>query len=293
MPRASRLFALLVAVCAAAGLGASVGAHPAAAASSQAVVIVDTGSATYARVITFSGTISGFEALVLAGADPVTYGYAGQGAAICRLFGAGNDPGGNSCLGTPDDPKYWAYHRVPAGAEGWQYSRAGAGATRVGDGDVEGWRFGIGVAPGFRSFCSVAACAAPAPDPAPGPGPAGGGPAVPTDAGGSGAASASGAASGPGSEGATSGGTTSGAATSGDAGPTGVTPPGGPGSAPGAPGADRTAARRGVATGFAAPPGAVDPSRRADPGSPVGVVVAGLLTLAIAGLAWAWRRRAT
>lgn len=289
MPRARRLAALLVAVCAAAGLGASVGAHPAAAASSQAVVIVDTGSATYTRVITFSGTISGYEALVLAGADPVTYGYAGQGAAICRLFGVGNDPGGNSCLGTPDDPKYWAYHRVPAGAEGWQYSRAGAGATRVGDGDVEGWRFGIGVAPGFRSFCSVAGCAAPAPDPAPGPGPAGG------DAGGSGAASASGAASGsgPGSEGATSGGTTSGAATSGDAGPTGVAPPGGPGSAPGAPGADRTAARRGVATGVAAPPGAVDPSRRADPGSPVGVVVAGLLTLAIAGLAWAWRRRAT
>ena len=127
--RLRRIVAPLTVAVAAAGVGAAVGAAPAVAASSQAVVIVDTGDATITRVITFSGTISGYEALVLAGADPVTYGYAGQGAAICRLFGVGNDPGGNSCLGTPDDTRYWAYHRTPAGSEGWQYSRAGAGAT--------------------------------------------------------------------------------------------------------------------------------------------------------------------
>jgi hypothetical protein len=47
--------------------------------------------------------------------------------------------------------------------------------------------------------------------------------------------------------------------------------------------------------GVAAPPGAVGGSGgpgTADPGSPVGVIVAAVLTLAIAGLAWVWRRRA-
>jgi hypothetical protein len=309
--RGHRIAALLVVACAAVGVGTSVDARPAVAASSQAVVIVDTGSVTYTRVISFSGTVSGYEALVLAGADPVTYGYAGQGAAICRLFGVGNDPGGNSCLGTPDDPKYWAYHRVPAGAEGWLYSRAGAGATRVGDGDVEGWRFGIGVAPGFRSFCSVATCEpppAPAPAPAPDGGPVaetgGSGPgagAAPGSGGPGGAAGAAGAAAG-GSSGAAAGGSSGGAT---GVATTGAVPSdGGIGSGPAPSGAGRTAVRGDRSddsdrsddrAGVAAPPGAVGGSGgpgTADPGSPVGVIVAAVLTLAIAGLAWVWRRRA-
>lgn len=176
MTRPLRSAALaVVAALALAGLTGT----PARAGTGQAVVIVDTGSGTYTRVISFDGTISGYEALVLAGADPTTYGFAGQGVAICRLFGVGNQAD-DSCLGTGDDPRYWAYYRAPAGSGGWQYARGGAGATTVSDGDVEGWRFGTGGAPGYRAFCDVVGCApapapAPAPDPAAAPGPTEGG----------------------------------------------------------------------------------------------------------------------
>ncbi|MBM3660865.1 MAG: hypothetical protein FJW95_15385, partial [Actinobacteria bacterium] len=157
----------VVAALALAGLTAA----PARAGGSRAVVIVDTGSGTYTRVISFDGTISGYDALVLAGAAPATYGFAGQGVAVCQLFGVGN-PADGSCLGTASDPSYWAYYRSPAGNGGWQYSRGGAGATRVSDGDVEGWRFGAGGAPGYQAFCAVAGCAPPpAPEPTPTPNP--------------------------------------------------------------------------------------------------------------------------
>ena len=42
-------------------------------------------------MISFSGTITGIQALQLAGANPVTYGYGGQGAAVCALDGVGHD----------------------------------------------------------------------------------------------------------------------------------------------------------------------------------------------------------
>jgi hypothetical protein len=79
---------------------------------------------------------------------------------------------------------------------------------------------------------------------------------------------------------------------------------GGIGSGPAPSGAGRTAVRGDRSddsdrsddrAGVAAPPGAVGGSGgpgTADPGSPVGVIVAAVLTLAIAGLAWVWRRRA-
>ncbi len=183
MTRLHRAWRLaLVAVVATLAL-AGVSAVPAHAGGSRAVVIVDTGSGTYTRVISFDGTISGYDALVLAGANPTTYGFAGQGVAVCQLFGVGH-AADDSCLGTPDDPSYWAYYRSPSGSGGWQYSRGGAGATSVSDGDVEGWRFGAGGAPGYQSFCAVAGCAppptaAPAPGPAPGAATVGGGPTSP------------------------------------------------------------------------------------------------------------------
>ena len=54
----------------------------------RAVVVVEPGPGPL--TICFDGSISGLEALQLAGANPVTYGFAGQGAAVCQLFGVGN-----------------------------------------------------------------------------------------------------------------------------------------------------------------------------------------------------------
>ena len=78
-----------------------------------------TGSAR--RSIHFDGTINGIDALQLAGANPVTYGFAGQGAAVCQLYGVGN-PADGSCLIGPGG-QYWAYFRAAPGAGGWTYSR--------------------------------------------------------------------------------------------------------------------------------------------------------------------------
>ena len=122
----------------------------AAAGTHRAMVIVDTGSTTYQRVVTFTtDSITGMQALDLAGANPVVYSYAGQGGAVCRLFGVGRDAGPN-CLGGADgDNRYWGYFRAPSGTSSFTYSRAGAGSVAVHDGDVEGWKFSTGQAPAW------------------------------------------------------------------------------------------------------------------------------------------------
>ena len=159
MKRLAGLLACALLVGAVTGV---VAASPAAAADSRAVVVIDTGSGVRTAVISFSGTISGLQALQLA-ASTETYGFAGQGLAVCRIDGVGHDATNGSCLGTTDDPRYWSYYRAPEGAAGWSYSGSGAGATTVRDGDVEGWRFGVGGKPPFRSFCDLVGCAPPPP----------------------------------------------------------------------------------------------------------------------------------
>lgn len=136
-----------------------VGANPqvaAAGSTHRAAVVVDTGGGVHKVVITFSeDSISGIDALQRAGANPVIYTFGGQGGAVCRLYGVGRDAG-PGCLGGQDgDNRYWAYFRASAGTSTFTYSRAGAGATRVHDGDVEGWRFGTGTAPAFVSLASL------------------------------------------------------------------------------------------------------------------------------------------
>jgi hypothetical protein len=131
----------------------------------RAAVIVETGGDTHRVVITFTeDSITGIEALQRAGADPVVYAFGGQGGAVCRLYGVGRDAGPN-CLGGQDgDARYWAYFRAPAGTSNFTYSPIGAGAARVRDGDVEGWRFGTGQAPQHMTVDALA----PAPPPPPG-----------------------------------------------------------------------------------------------------------------------------
>ncbi len=152
-----------------------------AAGPHRALVIVDTGSTTYQRVITFDqSSITGIQALQLAGADPVVYSFAGQGGAVCRLFGVGRDAG-PSCLGGADgDNRYWAYFRAPAGTSSFTYSRTGGGATAVHDGDVEGWKFSTGDGPAWAPLPPVttATTTAPPPPVAP-PAPAAGGGTAP------------------------------------------------------------------------------------------------------------------
>lgn len=135
-------------------LGAlAVAAIPAGAAgANHARVIVDTGTQTIVRDISFDGSITGIQALQLAGADPVVYSFSGQGGAVCRLYGVGRDAG-PGCLGGADgDPSYWQYFRAPAGTTAFTYSRAGAGSVQVRDGDVEGWSWGSnGVAPAWST----------------------------------------------------------------------------------------------------------------------------------------------
>ena len=131
--------------------------------SAQAVIVVEPGPGAVS--ICFDGSISGLEALQLAGANPVTYGFSGQGGAVCQLYGVGNSADSNCLIGPGG--QYWAYYRAGPGASGWTYSRAGASTTTVTDGSVEGWRYGTGGAPGFVSFCSVASCSPPPTDPPP------------------------------------------------------------------------------------------------------------------------------
>lgn len=140
-------------------LGLAPWAMPAYAEASRAVVIVDTGSQVHRVVVSFGGdSISGLQAISLAGANPETVGYGSSGSAVCRLFGVGHPASPQTCLGMPSDQRYWAYFRAPAGSSGFRYSGVGAGGARVSNGDVEGWRFGLGEAPPFSPFCEIASC---------------------------------------------------------------------------------------------------------------------------------------
>ncbi|HEY3724324.1 MAG TPA: hypothetical protein VGN59_13320 [Acidimicrobiia bacterium] len=153
------------------GLASSVlvaGAVPSSASASnphRAAVIVDTGTTVHRVVITFTeDSISGIDALQRAGANPVVYAM-GPGAAVCRVYGVGRDPG-SDCLGGQDgDNRYWAYFRAPAGSSGFTYSSIGAGTVRVHDGDVEGWKWGTGTAPAYVSLATLSPPPPPATQP--------------------------------------------------------------------------------------------------------------------------------
>ncbi len=181
------LAAGVLTVAIAVGASTEGGAEVVQADRNRAAVVVDLGGGDVRTAcVTFDGsTISGVEALRLAGFDPVTQSFGGRGTAVCALCGKGCGPG-SGCL-TCQQPDYWGYW------PGYRYSQAGAGATRVGDGDVEAWRWGTGEAPtrvAYSRICvpltgptttrprpaatttSPPSTAAPQPGPGAGPGPA-------------------------------------------------------------------------------------------------------------------------
>ncbi|MCU1456801.1 MAG: hypothetical protein JWL73_893 [Actinomycetia bacterium] len=135
------------------------GATPAFAAQSagtdhRAVVTVDTGSLVRTVCVHFTAdSITGAQALDLAGVDPVYRGYGTTGAAVCSLCNQGC-PADSTCL-TCGGANYWQYYRAPAGSANYVYSPAGAGATQVHDGDVEAWKWGNRQMPSHVSFESV------------------------------------------------------------------------------------------------------------------------------------------
>lgn len=139
---------------------------------SRATVVVDPGQGpVWSACISFSGTISGLDALELAtatipGLDPLYESYTGQGRAVCRLLGVGNDP--PNCLSK--SVEYWAYFR------NGEYARGGGGASVVADGDIEGWSFSRGTAPrpatqGTEAVAASAMPTAPPPTTPPPPAP--------------------------------------------------------------------------------------------------------------------------
>ena len=138
----------------------SVGGGPSTSAGPQrATVVIDTGTGpVWSACVSFSGSISGIEALaraqsVITDLTPVYDLYAGEGRAVCRLRGVGTDP--PDCLGKSVD--YWSYFRNGV------YAGGGAGTSIVHDGDVEGWRFGHGRAGPRAATQGTQAVAAPPP----------------------------------------------------------------------------------------------------------------------------------
>jgi hypothetical protein len=77
-----------------------------------------------------------------------------MGAAICSIEGTGCPV--EECL-TCAQPSYWAYWHLIDGK--WTYSRVGASAYTVRDGDVEGWAWGSGEPPPLVPFDQI--CASP------------------------------------------------------------------------------------------------------------------------------------
>lgn len=139
--------------CRSVGGGAATAGGP-----NRATVVVDTGTGpVWSACVSFSGTISGIEALnradaVIADLDPVYDQYTGLGRAVCRLRGVGSDP--PDCLGKTTS--YWSY------SHNGRVASVGGGAVTVHDGDVEGWRYGSGSLPRAATQGTEAASAPPA-----------------------------------------------------------------------------------------------------------------------------------
>lgn len=126
----------------------------ASANDSQAGVIIDTGEEVKTACITFRGdSISGAQALELANAQPKFQSFGSTGNAVCSLCGVGC-PTGNTCL-TCMGSTFWNYFRSTDSNTGFTLSGVGAGSSVVRNGDVEGWKFGVGQKPPYLSFNTI------------------------------------------------------------------------------------------------------------------------------------------
>lgn len=170
------------------GAAASDGEH-------RAVVIVDTGTQVRRVCVRFTEeSITGRDALIRAGVDPVFKDYGSMGSFVCKLLDTGCPASDCPC----GSDEYWVYSRAKAGSSTFTQSSLGVSSTKVRDGDVEGWKWSTGGSPAYASPDAVCGAkpAAPASPTTVAP-PAGGGSAAPGSGSGSGSGSAARGGGGP------------------------------------------------------------------------------------------------
>lgn len=123
----------------------------------RATVVVDTGSGpVWSACVSFSGSISGIEALdrakaVITDLDPEYDSYSGLGKAVCKLRGVGTAP--PDCLGKSTNSWFLSINGKVSGK--------GASSVAIKDGDVEGWKYGTGGTPRAATEGTEAAAAPP------------------------------------------------------------------------------------------------------------------------------------
>ena len=181
--------ALLVGLALTTTVPGAVGSHRADAAGlHRAGVVVDPGdgSGPHAACVWFEeDSISGLELLARSNFDAGLRAFGGLGGAVCSIDGTGcsSDSACLTCGGT----QYWAYATANPGDVSFARAAGGAGSRTVTDGAVDGWRWGSGDPPVFRSIDRICptspptqpAPPPPAPPPAAAPAPPPAGPPIP------------------------------------------------------------------------------------------------------------------
>jgi hypothetical protein len=99
------------------------------------------GRTLYAYIAFPEAAISGVELLRRSGISLVTVGFGGLGEGVCTIDGEGcpaSDCRKRVCQGSGEDAPYWQYFRQRSPGE-WVALSLGASATKVRDGDIDGW----------------------------------------------------------------------------------------------------------------------------------------------------------
>jgi hypothetical protein len=119
------------------------------------VVRHDDARLTYAYVGFTEDEINGIELLKRSGLDVVTIAFGGLGEGVCSIDEHGcpsTDCRKRVCQGPKADDPFWQYFRQTApGAGDWYALVLGGSATKVHDGDIDGWSW-TGTEPGLPAL---------------------------------------------------------------------------------------------------------------------------------------------
>jgi hypothetical protein len=100
--------------------------------------------------VNFAGSsISGLDLLTRSGLRIETATNPNQGTAVCKIEDVGDLS--SDCFGSM--PNYWSYWQL--GKDGWEYSIVGAEQSRVLDGGVYAWTWGLGDPPPSITFQNI------------------------------------------------------------------------------------------------------------------------------------------
>ncbi len=114
---------------------------------------------TITRCVEFTeAEISGYDVLARSGLSVIASASSGIGTAICQIEGEGCPAENCFCKCRGATCTYWSYWHLDGAA--WRYSNLGASNYRVGNGQVEGWRWGNESPPPVIPFDQI--CAPPA-----------------------------------------------------------------------------------------------------------------------------------